>query len=90
MSQRTTGISNRETPEQEAHERAEHPQVSPDAPPDGPAVDEDMPDAQTSNKTGVKSLAQKSDRSKYVDDAAPPVRKKAGAFGKEGGGAGEP
>ena len=85
MAQHRTGISNRETPEQEAHERSEHPQSPPDAPPDGPAVDENLRDEQTSNKTGVKSLAQKSDRSKYVDDAAPPVRKKSGAFGKERG-----
>jgi hypothetical protein len=84
MAQQKTGISNRETPQEEARERAEHPQVPPDAPQQEDTSREDAPrDRQTSNKTGTKSIAQKEDRSKYTDRPAPPSEKVAGAFGKE-------
>jgi hypothetical protein len=83
MTQRRAGISNRETPDNEARERAEHPQVPPDAPQQEDNRDEGPRDRQTSNKTGTKSIAQKEDASKYTDRAAPPSEKVAGAFGKE-------
>ena len=84
MSQHKAGISNRETPDEEARERAEHPQVPPDAPQQEDVTRDEGPrDRQTSNKMGTKSIAQKEDRSKYTDRPAPPSEKVAGAFGKE-------
>ena len=84
MAQQRTGISNRETPEQEAEERATHPPTPPDAPPEdvrGP--EDDRTDRQTSNKTGTKSFSQKEDGVRHPDRPAPPSEKVAGAFGKE-------
>ena len=84
MPQPRTGISNRETPEQEAHEREQHPQTPPDAPPaDNPGPEDDRMDRQTSNKTGTKSFSQKEDGARHIDRPAPPSEKVAGAFGKE-------
>jgi hypothetical protein len=85
-----TGISNRETPEQEAQERHEHPPQNLDAPepddtagPFGDALPGEMPDGHTSQKVGAKSIAQKRDRTRYPDRSMPATHKKAGAFGKE-------
>ena len=41
---------------------------------------------QTSNKTGVRSLAKKMDNSRHGFDEQPAARKKEGAFGQERGG----
>jgi hypothetical protein len=90
MTQQRTGISNRETPEQEARERATHPQTAPDAPPDNAGPEDERVDRQTSNKTGTKSFAQKEDGAKYTDRPMPQTDKKAGAFGKEGSPGTEP
>jgi hypothetical protein len=44
-----------------------------------------IPNLQTSNKIGVRSLAEKEDNARHVFDPAPPSRRKGGAFGEEGG-----
>lgn len=73
MAQRT-GISNRETAEQEARERSEHP----------PLRREETPRPDTGGrKAGARSLAQKEARSRYPDRTTPQARKKSGAFGQE-------
>jgi hypothetical protein len=89
--ERPTGISNRETPEQEQAERRTHPPVDRDAPP--PPVDAagrigddapgDIAGRQTSHKAGSRSIAQKEDETRYPDRSMPPTRKVSGAFGKE-------
>jgi hypothetical protein len=86
-----TGISNRETPQQEQAERETHPPVDPNAPPPpqdaAGRVGEDAPAAndgrQTSHKAGSRSIAQKEDDRRYPDGSMPPTRKVSGAFGKE-------
>ena len=71
---RHTGISNRETPEEEARERAEHP----------PLFRERIPRPDIGGrKAGTRSLAQKESRSRYANRETPQARKKAGAFAKE-------
>lgn len=84
------GISNRETPEEEAQEREEFRPVDPGAPPPedvaGRVGDDPMGDTngrQTSHKAGSRSVAQKEDLARYPDRSMPPARKVAGAFGKE-------
>jgi hypothetical protein len=84
------GISNRESPEQEAREREEHPPVDRSSPPPQDAAGrvgelpmEEVPNRHTSHKAGSRSIAQKEDRARYPDRSAPPSRKVAGAFGKE-------
>lgn len=90
-SDRHTGISNRETPEQEQAERETHPPVDPGAPPPpvdaagrtGDAAPGDTDGGQTSHKAGSRSIAQKEDETRYPDRSMPPTRKVSGAFGKE-------
>jgi hypothetical protein len=67
------GISNRETPADEAREREEHPpaQEGSPAPEDaagrvGEQPLEDMRDRHTSHKAGSRSIAQKEDEARYV------------------------
>jgi hypothetical protein len=85
------GISNRESADQEARERKEHPPLRPDPPPaetaGGDATDREMPDedGQTSRKAGSRSAAQKGAGTRHRDEPAPPARKVAGAFGEEPG-----
>jgi hypothetical protein len=85
------GISNRETPSEEARERSEHPsaaEASFDDPP-GQAADEqsgELRNAQVSHKAGSRSTAQKQANSRYPDEPMPASQKVSGAFGKEGGG----
>jgi hypothetical protein len=88
--ERRTGISNRETPEQEEQERHEHPPVDRNSPPPQDAAGrvgelpmEKVPNRQTSHKAGSRSIAQKEDAARYPDRSAPPSRKVAGAFGME-------
>jgi hypothetical protein len=86
---RPSGISNRETADEETRERQEHPSVSEGPPPpqdaagqEGEAARELAAD-QTSHKTGSRSIAQKEEGSKYPDRATPSSRKVAGASGRE-------
>ena len=90
MNRDHTGISNRETPEEEARERAEHPPLNTGSPEPtdaggdvGEAPLNEVPDRQTSHKAGSRSIAQKEDAARYPDRSMPPTRKVAGAFGKE-------
>jgi hypothetical protein len=85
-----TGISNRESAEQERAERAAHPPVDTSSPPPqdaGADVGErgsaDNSGRQTAHKAGSRSIAQKEAESRYPDRSMPPSRKVAGAFGKE-------
>jgi hypothetical protein len=85
-----SGISNRETPSEEAKERREHPPRDPSSPPPQDAAGRvgeeplaDNRDRHTSHKAGSRSIAQKEDRARYPDRSMPPSRKVDGAFGKE-------
>jgi hypothetical protein len=84
------GISNRETPADEAREREEFPPVEGGSPlPEDAAgrVGEDplkdTRDRHTSHKAGMRSIAQKEDESRYPDRSTPSSRKVDGAFGRE-------
>src|SRR5262245_27601216 len=83
------GISNRETPGEEEHERQAHPAVDPASPPPedaGGAVGErdySRDGRHTSHKAGSRSVAQKEAGSKYPDKSMPPARKVGGAFARE-------
>src|SRR3954447_15767061 len=86
------GISNRESPREEAREREEHPPLDATSPPPEDAAGrvgeqplDDTRDRHTSHKAGSRSIAQKEAGSRYPDRAMPASRKKAGAFGKEPG-----
>jgi hypothetical protein len=90
MGQQHPGISNRESADEEAREREQHPPIDTGSPPPvdaggdvGEAPLETVPDRQTSHKAGSRSIAQKEDETKYPDRSMPPTRKVAGAFGKE-------
>jgi hypothetical protein len=87
---RHTGISNRETPEEEQQERERIPQYFEEPPPATDAagrVGDESPaeanDSQTSHKTGARSLAQKAQTARYLDRSMPQTRKIPGAFGEE-------
>ena len=67
------GISNRETPREEADERRTHPPESSPNPSGEPS----------SGKSGVRSSAQKAAESKYTDRPMPATSKTDGAFGRE-------
>ena len=77
------GISNREQPEQEAHERQRHPvqnegeTLEPSEPETGPR------DVQTSGKSGTRASARKNASTRHTDHPAPASSKVQGAFGKE-------
>jgi hypothetical protein len=84
------GISNRETPDEEAQERQEHPPIDTGSPPPEDAAGRkgeqpltDTRDRQTSHKAGSRSIAQKESESRYPDRSMPASRKVPGAFGKE-------
>src|ERR1051326_4686429 len=69
-----TGISNRESGDDEARERREHPPVDPASPPPedaggdvGEAPLSEVPQRHTSHKAGSRSIAQKEDESRYPD-----------------------
>jgi hypothetical protein len=86
----STGISNRETPEEEARERREHPPVDTGSPEPEDAAGRvgeepltDLRDRHTSHKAGSRSIAQKEDGARYPDRSAPASHEVAGAFGKE-------
>ena len=85
------GISNRETPAQEARGREEHRPVDPASPPPEDAAgsvgerDYSRHGRQTSHKAGSRSVAQKEAGSKYADRSMPAARKVAGAYARESG-----
>jgi hypothetical protein len=90
MNRERSGISNRETPEEEARERDEHPPLDTGSPEPvdaggnvGEAPLDKVPERQTSHKAGSRSIAQKEDAARYPDRSMPPTRKVAGAYGKE-------
>jgi hypothetical protein len=85
-----SGISNRESPEEEAKEREEYPPIDTSPPPPQDAAGRvgedplpDMNDRQTSLKAGSHSVAVKQVDARYPDQPAPETHKVAGAFGKE-------
>jgi hypothetical protein len=87
---RRSGISNRESPEEEAREREEHPPLDTDSPPPEDAAGRqgeqpltDLRDRQTSHKAGSRSIAQKEAGSRYPDRSMPATHKVPGAFGQE-------
>ena len=88
-----SGISNRESAQEEATERQEHPPLDPTSPPPQDAAGrvgeeplDDMRDRHTSHKAGSRSIAQKEDEARYPDRSTPASGKVSGAFGKEPGG----
>jgi hypothetical protein len=90
MDQERSGISNRETPAAEEHERREHPPQDTGAPApqdaagrEGETPMDEVPNRQTSHKAGSRSIAQKESNTRYPDRAMPATRKKPGAFGAE-------
>lgn len=90
MARQRTGISNRETPEDEARDRREHPPRNPEAPPPEDAAGRvgeepmaEVPNRHTSHKAGARSIAQKEHAVRYPDRGMPATHKKAGAFGRE-------
>jgi hypothetical protein len=85
-----TGISNRETPNEEERDRQEHPPLDAGSPPPQDAAGRvgeepmaDVPNRQTSHKAGSRSIAQKEDVARYPDRSVPASRKVSGAFGRE-------
>lgn len=84
------GISNRESPQEEAKEREEHPSLQVDSPLPEDASGRQSPDspdavreAHTSHKAGSRSIAQKAATTRNPDRSMPASRKVAGAFGRE-------
>ena len=85
-----TGISNRQTSEQEARGRDEHPPADTRSPEPQDAAGRvgedpltDLNDRHTSHKAGSRSIAQKEAAARYPDRSMPPTHKVGGAFGKE-------
>ena len=88
-SSRGQGISNRESPQEEAAERAQYPPIQEGAPDDATDdVREDLADVssnrQTSQKVGTRSSGQKDETTRHTDRPAPSTHKVQGAFGREG------
>lgn len=90
MDRQRTGISNRETPQEEAQERQEHPPEPTGSPEPqdaagrvGESPMDEVPNRQTSHKAGSRSIAQKEANTRYPDRGMPATHKKPGAFGAE-------
>jgi hypothetical protein len=90
MDDKRTGISNRETPDEEAREREEFPPVDTNSPEPQDAAGRvgedpltDHSDRHTSHKAGSRSIAQKEAEARYPDRSMPSTHKVDGAFGKE-------
>jgi hypothetical protein len=85
----STGISNRESPAEEAQERQAHPQLDAKSPPPEDASGSiGEPQVRTlaghtSHKAGSRSVAQKEAGSRYPDRSMPAARKVSGAYGQE-------
>lgn len=85
-----TGISNRETPDEEQLERQTHP-PQPDRPEPEDAAGrrgeeprDDVPNWHSSAlKAGTRSIAQKTAGTRYPDRSTPSSHKVPGAFGRE-------
>jgi hypothetical protein len=84
------GISNRESPQEEAEERRDYPPVDNAPPPPEDAAGRvgedpltDNRDRHTSHKAGSRSIAQKEEEARYPDRSMPATHKVDGAFGKE-------
>lgn len=87
---RRSGISNRESADEEARERQQHPQQDTGSPAPEDAAGRqgeqpltDLRDRHTSHKAGSRSIAQKEAASRYTDRSMPATRKVPGAFGHE-------
>jgi hypothetical protein len=85
-----TGISNRESANEEAQERQHHPPLDSSSPAPEDAAGrvgerplDDTRNRHTSHKAGSRSMAQKEAESRYPDRSMPASRKVAGAFGRE-------
>lgn len=82
------GISNRESADEEARDRAAHPPLTPPARESDPQpteVHRDIDDSrQTARKEGVRSSAQKEATARHVDEPQPAAKKVPGASGREG------
>ena len=85
-----TGISNRESPADEARKRQEHPPFDSSSPQPEDAAGrvgeqplDDMRDRHTSHKAGSRSIAQKESGARYPDRGTPASHKVSGAFGRE-------
>jgi len=85
-----TGISNRESADEERGEREQFPPIDSASPEpqnasgrSGEQPFEHDRDLQTSHKAGSRSIAQKEAGARYPDSSMPATRKVAGAFGKE-------
>ena len=78
--QRGVGISNREAPDEEARERQEHPARHEE---EAGETEPQVPDGQSSTKSGAKASAQKKASTRHTEDTAPAAAKVQGAFGKE-------
>ena len=79
------GISNRESPEQEAHGREAHPPVD-ELPESRDSADPESAitsTTQTSRKAGSRASAQKAGATPYVERTMPSASKVSGAFGQE-------
>jgi hypothetical protein len=89
MERQRNGISNRETPAEEAREREEHPPRNTGSPEPQDAAGRvgeepmaEVPNRHTSHKAGMRSIAQKEAETRYPDRGMPATHEKAGAFGK--------
>jgi hypothetical protein len=84
------GISNRETPREEAEERREHPPVGANAAQTRRPVahegeaDIAETDQQQTSKSGLRSTAQKNAEARHPERPMPATSKTDGAFGREG------
>ncbi len=85
-----SGISNRESAEEESKDRTEHAPLEIGSPPPEDAAGRrgeqpltDNRDRHTSHKAGGRSIAQKEAGSRYPDRSMPAARKVPGAFGRE-------
>ena len=89
MDLQRNGISNRETPAEEALERQEHPPRNTGSPEPQDAAGRvgeepllEVPNRHTSHKAGMRSIAQKEAEARYPDRGMPATHPKAGAFGR--------
>ena len=77
------GISNRESPEQEAQERIENPPFDADSATEEASDPTDRAQPQSSQKSGSRSSARKKAASRYTERTMPAAGPVGGAFGKE-------
>jgi hypothetical protein len=81
---RGVGISNRESPEEEAQDRIDHPPLNADSPvAENPPDLTDQSELQSSRKSGSRSGAQKKAASPYTERTMPAAGPVGGAFGQK-------